>query len=93
MIEADLPAIMDIGHLSNCAGWSTADTQPITVAGRGEWFRKFDPAGRPIWVAEKKKGRDLNELAALYSFGGSDRRALDNARHFCKVGVGGRRDS
>src|SRR5260370_31510963 len=33
-------------------GWSTADTQPITVTDRVEWFRKFDPAKRPIWVAE-----------------------------------------
>ena len=43
-IEADLPAIVDIGNQSIPAGWSTADTQPVTVAGRVEWFRKFDPA-------------------------------------------------
>ncbi len=50
--EADLPAIVDIYNQSIPAGWSTADTQPITVADRVEWFRKFDPAKRPIWVAE-----------------------------------------
>jgi phosphinothricin acetyltransferase len=50
--EADLPAIVDIYNQSIPAGWSTADTQPITVASRVEWFRKFDPAKRPIWVAE-----------------------------------------
>ena len=50
--EADLPAIVDIYNQSIPAGWSTADTQPITVADRVEWFRKFDPARRPIWVAE-----------------------------------------
>jgi phosphinothricin acetyltransferase len=50
--EADLPAIVDIYNQSIPAGWSTADTTPITVADRVEWFRKFDPAKRPIWVAE-----------------------------------------
>lgn len=50
--EADLPAIVDIYNQSIPAGWSTADTKPIAVADRVEWFRKFDPARRPIWVAE-----------------------------------------
>lgn len=50
--EADLPAIVDIYNQSIPGGWSTADTNPITVADRVEWFRKFHPAKRPIWVAE-----------------------------------------
>ena len=50
--EADLPAIVDIYNQSIPAGWSTADTRPIAVADRIDWFRKFDPARRPIWVAE-----------------------------------------
>jgi phosphinothricin acetyltransferase len=50
--ETDLPAIVDIYNQSIPAGRSTADTRPITVAERVEWFRKFDPAKRPIWVAE-----------------------------------------
>ncbi|MGK2910367.1 MAG: N-acetyltransferase family protein [Sphingobium sp.] len=51
-VEADLPAIVAIYNESIPGGWSTADTKPITVADRLEWFRKFDPARRPIWVAE-----------------------------------------
>jgi phosphinothricin acetyltransferase len=50
--EADLPAIVDIYNQSIPGGWSTADTRPITVADRLAWFRTFDPARRPIWVAE-----------------------------------------
>lgn len=50
--EADLPAVVDIYNQSIPAGWSTADTKPITVADRVEWFRKFDSNKRPIWVAE-----------------------------------------
>jgi hypothetical protein len=50
--EADLPVIVDIYNQSIPGGLSTADTKPISVADRVEWFRKFDPAKRPIWVAE-----------------------------------------
>lgn len=50
--EANLPAIVDIYNQSIPAGRSTADTTPITVESRIEWFRTFDPAKRPIWVAE-----------------------------------------
>jgi phosphinothricin acetyltransferase len=50
--EADLPAIVEIYNQSIPGGWSTADTHPVTVADRVEWFRKRDPDRRPIWVAE-----------------------------------------
>ncbi|MEY5013179.1 MAG: putative phosphinothricin acetyltransferase YwnH [Verrucomicrobiota bacterium] len=50
--EADLPSIIDIYNASIPAGRATADTKPITVADRLEWFEKFDPNKRPIWVAE-----------------------------------------
>ena len=46
--EADLPAIVDIYNQSIPAGWSTADTEPIAVVDRLGWFRRFDPARRPI---------------------------------------------
>ncbi len=50
--ELDLPIIVDIYNQSIPGGWSTADTMPVTVESRIEWFRKFDPKKRPIWVAE-----------------------------------------
>jgi L-amino acid N-acyltransferase YncA len=50
--ETDVPAIVDIYNQSIPGGWSTADTSPINVASRVEWFRKFSPDKRPIWVAE-----------------------------------------
>ncbi|MGJ8649915.1 MAG: GNAT family N-acetyltransferase [Opitutaceae bacterium] len=49
--EEDLPSIIEIYNDSIPAGRSTADTQPITVTDRMEWFRQFDPTRRPIWVA------------------------------------------
>ena len=50
--EADLSAVVDIYNQSIPGGWSTADTAPVAVADRVEWFRKFSPNKRPIWVAE-----------------------------------------
>jgi len=50
--EADLPAIIAIYNKSIPSGRATADTKPITVNDRKEWFQQFDPKKRPIWVAE-----------------------------------------
>jgi L-amino acid N-acyltransferase YncA len=50
--ESDLPAIVDIYNQSIPGGWSTADTSPIAVSDREEWFRKFSPEKRPLWVAD-----------------------------------------
>ena len=50
--EADLPAVVDIYNQSIPGGLSTADTRPIAVADRVDWFRKHDPSRRPLWVAE-----------------------------------------
>lgn len=51
-VPADLPAIIDIYNESIPTGRSTADTAPISVEERREWFSAFDPERRPIWVAE-----------------------------------------
>lgn len=60
--ESDLPAIVEIYNQSIPGGWSTADTKPISVEDRIEWFRNFDQAKRPIWVAEV----DGRVVAAAY---------------------------
>jgi phosphinothricin acetyltransferase len=48
---ADLPAIVAIYNQSIPTGRSTADLAPISVDERIEWFGRFDPLKRPIWVA------------------------------------------
>src|SRR5262249_16333683 len=60
--EADLPTIVDIYNQSIPAGWSTADITPIALPDPVPWFRKCDPARRPIWVAEA----DGAEVATAY---------------------------
>jgi L-amino acid N-acyltransferase YncA len=67
--EADLPVIVDIYNQSIPAGWSTADTKPILVSDRVEWFRQFDPAKRPIWVVEVD-GRVVGTVYLSSFYGG-----------------------
>lgn len=52
-IATDLPAIVAIYNASIPSHTATADTEPITVASRQEWFAKHNPL-RPLWVLEVK---------------------------------------
>lgn len=68
-VEADLPAIIEIYNQSIPGGWSTADTRPVTVAERSEWFRKHEPSRRPMWVAEDD-GRIVAWIGLTSFYGG-----------------------
>ena len=50
--EADLPAIVAIYNAAIPGRTATADTEPVTVEERREWFAKHTPNRRPLWVAE-----------------------------------------
>lgn len=50
--EADLPAIVAIYNAAIPGRTATADTEPVTVEARREWFAQHDPSRRPLWVAE-----------------------------------------
>ena len=65
--EADLPAIVAIYNESIPGGNATADLKPISVEERVDWFRKFDPARRPIWVAVDE-GNGIMGCVYLSSF-------------------------
>jgi len=50
--DEDLPAIVAIYNASIPGRLATADTEPVTVDERREWFGAFDEARRPLWVLE-----------------------------------------
>jgi phosphinothricin acetyltransferase len=52
----DLAEIVRIYNASIPSRTATADTEPVTVEEREEWFRAFDPASRPLWVLEGEAG-------------------------------------
>ena len=49
----DLPRIVEIYNAAIPGRMATADTSPVSVESREEWFRAFDPASRPLWVHER----------------------------------------
>ena len=67
-VAADLPAIVDIYNASIPGRLATADTEPVTVAQREEWFRAFDPKVRPLWVHQE--GSEVAGWLGLRSFYG-----------------------
>lgn len=50
----DLPTIVEIYNASIPDRMATADTEPVTVLSREDWFRSFDPARRPLWTWESE---------------------------------------
>ena len=49
--EADLPAIVAIYNAAIPSRMATADTHPVTVESRSDWFYQHSPPARPLWVA------------------------------------------
>lgn len=70
---ADLPSIVEIYNSTIPSRMVTADTEPVTVDERREWFEKHSPEKRPIWVVESE-GKIAGWMA-FHSFYG--RKAYD----------------
>lgn len=60
---ADLERIVAIYNATVPLRIATADTDPVTVAGRRAWFKAHDPRTRPIYVEEAE-----GEVVAWLSF-------------------------
>lgn len=49
----DLPVIVDIYNSTIPGRLVTADTTPVTVADKVQWFNEHNHATRPLWVVEE----------------------------------------
>jgi L-amino acid N-acyltransferase YncA len=67
---ADLPQIVEIYNSAIPGRLATADTEPVTVAEREQWFSEFDPARRPLWVLTDATARAIRGWLSLHSFYG-----------------------
>jgi len=63
---ADLPAIVDIYNAAIPGRLATADTEPVSVESRREWFHNRDFSRHPIWVYES--GTEQSPLGGWLSF-------------------------
>lgn len=52
-VEADLPTIVEIYNSTIASRTITADTEPVSVESRQDWFNAHSPGAYPIWVATK----------------------------------------
>ncbi|MGB3240335.1 MAG: N-acetyltransferase family protein [Geitlerinemataceae cyanobacterium] len=50
--EADLPKIVEIYNSAIPDRLATADTEPVSVESRQQWYQAHNPSERPLWVAE-----------------------------------------
>lgn len=62
-VEQDLARVVDIYNAAVPSKRSTADTEPVSIESKSEWFRKHNPERRPLLVYEIN-----NEIAAWVSF-------------------------
>lgn len=51
-IPDDLPTIVEIYNSTIPTRMVTADTTPVSVESKEEWFKRHAPGNRPIWVVE-----------------------------------------
>ncbi|HUI26363.1 MAG TPA: GNAT family N-acetyltransferase [Candidatus Kryptonia bacterium] len=66
--EADLPAIVAIYNAAIPGRMATADTEPVSVESRMQWFRDHAPESRPLRVMDQ--GGTVVGWCSLQSFYG-----------------------
>ena len=66
----DLARVVEIYNASIPGRLATADTEPVSVAGRQAWFRDFNPETRPLWVLGAAPGGPIAGWLGLRSFYG-----------------------
>ena len=59
----DLPAIVQIYNSTIASRRVTADTEPISVESRNNWFYEHTPDKRPLWVIEGAQQEILGWLS------------------------------
>lgn len=64
----DLPIIVEIYNSTVPSRMVTADTEPVTVEERFNWFHEHNPNKRPLWVVEYEG--DICGWVSLQSFYG-----------------------
>jgi L-amino acid N-acyltransferase YncA len=64
----DLPMIVDIYNSTVPSRMVTADTEPVSINDRLDWFHNHNPYKRPLWVVEY--GGEISGWVSLQSFYG-----------------------
>lgn len=65
----DLPQIVEIYNSTIPGRMVTADTEPITVESRHDWFKKHDTTKRPLWMVEDEHGTSVGWVSFSSFYG------------------------
>lgn len=68
-LPPDLPKIVEIYNSTIASGMVTADTAPVSVASKQQWFQEHHPSKRPLWIVEDPDHSIVGWLS-LHSFYG-----------------------
>jgi L-amino acid N-acyltransferase YncA len=64
----DLGEIVDIYNSTISSRMVTADTEPVTLESRLQWFREHIPGRRPLWVIERVIENQGHRIIGWVSF-------------------------
>lgn len=65
----DLPAIVEIYNSTVPSRLVTADTEPVTVESRINWFEEHNPSTRPLWMVENHEGQTVGWVSFQSFYG------------------------
>lgn len=68
-VLSDLAWIVEVYNSTVAGKTATADTVPVTVDGRRDWFESHCVRHRPLWIAEEASGKAVGWVS-LQSFYG-----------------------
>jgi L-amino acid N-acyltransferase YncA len=66
---SDLEKIVEIYNTTVASRMVTADTEPISVESRMQWFNEHSPEKRPLWIIENEDNQTIGWVS-LQSFYG-----------------------
>lgn len=67
--QSDLKTIVEIYNSTVASRMVTADTEPVSVESRQQWFEEHNPETRPLWIIENA-GNDSIGWVSFQSFYG-----------------------
>jgi phosphinothricin acetyltransferase len=65
----DLPKIVEIYNSTIPSRMVTADTEPISVESRKQWFAEHNPEIRPLWIIEDQQNKVLGWVSFSSFYG------------------------
>lgn len=67
--QMDLDSIVEIYNSTIPTRMVTADTEPVSVESRQQWFDEHDPEKRPLWIIEDDQRKIIGWVSFQHFYG------------------------